>query len=73
MSDVKQQKREPQIIVGDFTNDELLEWMEAKLRAARHLKGALAEREVLRQALDGIESQISDLTSRAALELLDKN
>jgi len=66
-------KQEPRIIAGDFSNEELLEWMRGKVSSSSQLKAALAEKECLLQALAENEKLILELTSSAALELLSTN
>lgn len=65
-------KQQPAISANGLTNDELFAWMKEKALAAAQLKAALAERQALKQALNDIDKQIEELTSSAALELLDK-
>ncbi|SUP77347.1 Uncharacterised protein [Yersinia frederiksenii] len=62
---------EPKIIASNMSNDELLRWMDGKVRSAKCLQSALAERESTKQDLSQIESKISYLTNSAALELLN--
>lgn len=64
------EKKEPKIIAEGFTNDELYQWMRGKTRNEALLRGALAERESLKQALVEVEGRIEELTSSAAFELL---
>ncbi|CFR14703.1 hypothetical protein [Yersinia frederiksenii] len=63
-------KQEPKIIVGNMSNDELLQWMDGKVKSAKYLQLALAERESTKQDLAQIEDKISYLTDFAALELI---
>lgn len=62
-------QREPKIIADGVTNEAILEWMKNKVSAARQLQAALAERELLQQALVDLNNQIVMLTSDAALEV----
>lgn len=61
------QNREPTINAPGFTNDELYEWMNEKVKASARLKAALAERNLIQQTLDDLDKQILVLTSSAAL------
>lgn len=66
-------KNEPKIIAGNMSNDELLRWMDEKVKSAKYLQSALAERESTKLELGQIESKISYLTNFAALELLNED
>ncbi|SUP83800.1 Uncharacterised protein [Yersinia pseudotuberculosis] len=63
-------KQEPKIMAGNLSDDELFQWMEGKVSAARQLKSALADRDSILQALDNVDHRILHLTNFAALELL---
>ncbi|WP_123902719.1 hypothetical protein [Rahnella victoriana] len=65
-------KQEPRIISGDLSNEELLGWMDRKVRSARMLGAALAERESLKQTLVEVEQRISELSTVATVQLADK-
>ena len=67
------QKQEPRIFAGGISNDELFIWMKEKVNAAALLKSALIERDHLKLTLLDIETKIAELTSAAALEVLDTN
>ena len=62
-------QREPKIIADGSSNEAILEWMKNKVGAARQLQAALAQRELLQQALVDLNNQIVMLTSAAALEV----
>ncbi len=59
--------REPTINAPGFTNDELFEWMDEKVKASARLKAALAEKQSLQQALVDLDERILVLTNSAAL------
>jgi len=65
-------KQEPKIIAGHFSNEELLGWMERKVKSAKMLSAALAERESLKQALVDVDHRVLELTSAAAVQFGDK-
>ncbi|WP_235898786.1 hypothetical protein [Yersinia alsatica] len=67
------QKPEPKIIAGNMSNDELLQWMDGKVKSAKYLQSALAERESVKRELSEIEGKISYLINSAALELLNED
>lgn len=65
-------KQEPKIIAGHFSNEELLGWMDRKVKSAKVLSAALAERESLKQALVDVVQRVLELTSAAAIEVLQQ-
>ncbi|MBK0003142.1 hypothetical protein [Erwinia sp. S38] len=70
MPDVKQQKREPQIIAGDLTNDELHRWLSQKAFAGERLHHALQARSSLQIRLAELNREIDELTAEAAIETI---
>ncbi|NHR83128.1 hypothetical protein G6546_20115 [Citrobacter portucalensis] len=66
------QKNEPMIVAEDYSTKEIYDWMKKKITASRMLDAALAERELLKQALADVNLRIDELTSSSALELLSK-
>jgi hypothetical protein len=66
------QKQEPRIFAGDLSDEELLEWMQAKVNSAHQLKEALSCKAYHLKALEDVNERLETLTSFAALELIDK-
>ncbi|CNF01715.1 hypothetical protein [Yersinia mollaretii] len=63
-------KQEPKIFVGSMNNDQLLRWMNGKVRAAENLRLALREKELLLEEVVNTDSRIKQLTADAAIEVL---
>lgn len=61
---------EPKLILNGMSEDELFDWLSSKERSIRRLKGALAEKESIQQALVKIESEIAILTNLSAINIL---
>ena len=67
------QKSEPKLIADGYTDEEIFQWMRSKYQTASLLKSALAEKLSLEQALADVNSRISDLTSEAAVVVVQKS
>ena len=63
------QKREPVIIVPDYTDDELYEWIHQKIKAAQDLKWANEARAKQAENLSALEQDITNLEKAAALSI----
>lgn len=61
-------KKQPSVCAGDYSEEEIYQWMQQKARSLEQLKAARAHREILQGELESIDKQISELTSAAALE-----
>lgn len=61
-------KKQPSVCPGDYSEEEVYQWMQQKARLFEQLKGARANREMLQRELEEVDKQISELTSTAALE-----
>lgn len=61
-------KKQPSVCPGDYSEEEVYQWMQQKARLFEQLKCARANREMLQRELEGVDKQISELTSTAALE-----
>lgn len=61
------QKREPVIIVPDYTDDEIYDWLERKATAVRLLKKARDSVTELRQKLAHMERESEGLAKDAAV------
>ncbi|EMY0668517.1 hypothetical protein J4G53_22465 [Serratia ureilytica] len=61
--------KEPKIIADGISNEAVLEWMQEKVSASRHLQTAILERAHLQKALADVEEQISQLTKKASVEV----
>lgn len=59
-------------ITTSCSQEELLEYLQQKVSANRHLKAAIAERQSLLLQIEEVEARIEGLTSSAALELTGK-
>ncbi len=57
-------------ITCSCSQEELLEYLQKKVGANKHLKAAIAERQSLLIHLEQAESLIEELTKSAALELI---
>jgi len=60
-------KSEPKIIADGYTDDELCQWMEAKLRSVRALKSARQEKQEHLEALVEIDERIKNLECGASM------
>ncbi len=67
------QKSEPKLIADGYTDEEIFQWMRSKTMTANLLKSALAEKLVLEQALDDVNSRIKDLTNEAAVVVVQES
>ena len=63
------QKREPVIIVPDYTDDELYEWIHQKIKAAQDLKWANEARAKQAENLSALEHDITNLEKATALSI----
>ena len=61
-------KRQPSICAGDYTEEEIYQWMQKKAHSFERLELARDRREFLLRELDGVDKQISELTSAVSLE-----
>ncbi|MGJ0946808.1 hypothetical protein ACR76C_07485 [Klebsiella grimontii] len=61
-------KKQPSVCAGDYSEEEIYQWIQQKARSHEQLKSARAHRELLQRELDGVDAQIAELTSAAALE-----
>lgn len=61
-------KKQPSICAGDYSEEEIYQWMLQKTRSIEQLRSAIASKEFLQSELDCVDKQISELTSAAALE-----
>lgn len=61
-------KKQPSVCPGDYSEEEVYQWMQQKARLFEQLKGARSNREMLQRELEEVDKQISELTSTAALE-----
>lgn len=67
-----EEAKEPRIVATGISEDDIFAWMDEKVRAIRSLKSALADREVMQQALTRLDAEIERLTNRATLEMVHK-
>ena len=61
-------KKQPSVCAGDYSEEEIYQWMQQKARSLEKLKSACAHRELLQRELNSVDAQISELTSAAAIE-----
>lgn len=62
------QKQQPSVCAGNYSEEEIYQWMREKTRSIEQLKSAQAQREFLQRELDSVDRLISELTTAAALE-----
>ena len=63
-------KQEPKIIAPGYSNEELFAWMSAKVGVARELNGLFTAKNEQLNYLDKLEVKISELSSQAAIEVV---
>lgn len=63
-------KQEPKIIAPGYSNEELFAWMSAKVGVARELNGLFTAKDEQLNYLDKLEVRISELSSQAAIEVV---
>lgn len=63
------QKKEPVILVGDFNNEELYQWLVKKAEAFTHLRELYLEKASLEERLARIVLMITDVTNESQLEI----
>lgn len=61
-------KKQPSVCAGDYSEEEIYEWMRQKAHFLEQLKSARAHRELLQSELNSMDERISELTLAAALE-----
>ena len=61
-------KKQPSVCAGDYSEEEIYEWMKQKASLLEQLKSARAHRELLQSELNSMDERISELTLAAALE-----
>lgn len=62
-------KQEPRIISPGYSDNELADWLEGKVRAARQLHALLSEKAIHEERLGMLETEISALSQKAAIEV----
>lgn len=67
------EKREPVIIVTDYTNDELHAWMQKKISAMRQLEALQAEKASMEQRLAEITEEIRVIGLQSCIEVCRQN
>lgn len=61
-------KKQPSVCAGDYSEEEIYQWMQQKARSLEQLKSARALRETMQGELEVLDERISFLTSASALE-----
>lgn len=61
-------KRQPSICAGDYTEEEIYQWMRGKAQSFEQLESARRHREFMLDELERVDKEISELTSAASLE-----
>lgn len=61
-------KKQPSVCAGDYSEEEIYQWMQQKTKSIEQLKSARANKEFLQRELDSVDKLILSLTSDAALE-----
>ncbi|EIN0457385.1 hypothetical protein [Citrobacter freundii] len=61
-------KKQPSVCAGDYSEEEIYEWMQEKTKSIEQLKSARTRKEFLQCELDTVDKLILSLTSDAALE-----
>ncbi len=62
-------KSEPKIIAEGFSDDQICQWMETKLRSIRALKSARQEKQEHLEALAELDERIKNLECGASVRL----
>ncbi|MGV0084217.1 hypothetical protein EEAAV_10170 [Rahnella aceris] len=63
-------KQEPRIISPGYSDNELVDWLEGKVRAARQLHALLNEKAIHEERLSMLVTEISALSQKATIEVL---
>ncbi|WP_255467599.1 hypothetical protein [Citrobacter sp. RHBSTW-00986] len=61
-------KKQPSVCAGDYSEEDMYEWIQQKAKSIEQLKSARASKEFLQRELDTVDKLILSLTSDAALE-----
>ncbi|WP_350345452.1 hypothetical protein [Klebsiella oxytoca] len=61
-------KKQPSVYAGDYSEEEVFQWMQQKTKSIEQLKSARAHKEFLQREIDSVDKLIESLTSDAALE-----
>ena len=62
-------KQEPRIISPGYSDNELADWLEGKVRASRELHALLNEKAIHEERLGMLETEISTLSQKSAIEV----
>ncbi|EKS6976765.1 hypothetical protein QCJ09_001265 [Salmonella enterica] len=68
ISEIIMLKKQPSVCAGDYSEEEVFQWMQQKTKSIEQLKSARTHKEFLQREIDSVDKLIESLTSDPALE-----